>query len=414
MSDITFDLDSDDDERLGDAFLRLDLTVCDSIDLGAVVGAEPFVNSLELRLRNAVIVALMLVAFKDPERWVIYSRDKSRYTGLSACFGKFASYRRMMRVVESLETAELVDHRKTRPSPTPRFSSTLRARPSMMERIPIRHTDELHAITPNQFVRLKNKSKALIAYRPTRETNAWHNDVAAQNLALQAATVSFDAPCWQLDPRGLWRKGKIVLNPVRSQLYRVFNENWFQGGRWYGGWWQGLPSKDRQHLHIDGKNTVELDYEYHHARLLAAAFGIELGNEDPYIIEGFDRRLIKLAFNIMLNVDAGKSPVAAVRDKFRREHVPEFALQASKAVDAITTHHRGFERAWGTGVGRQLQAIDGEMCAVVQRRLRDAGHVALSVHDSFIVIEEIKQLLIDNMVEALEEAKWKLSRNGLQ
>ncbi|MCZ6610620.1 MAG: hypothetical protein O7A66_11520, partial [Alphaproteobacteria bacterium] len=56
------------------------------------------------------------------------------------------------------------------------------------------------------------------------------------------------------------KKGPVVVNTSHDQLYRVFNEDLSHGGRFYGGWWLGLPGEYRLMLLIDGDPVVEIDY----------------------------------------------------------------------------------------------------------------------------------------------------------
>ena len=51
----------------------------------------------------------------------------------------------------------------------------------------------------------------------------------------------------------------------------------------------------------------------------------------------------------------------------------------------LEAHHPSFAFAWGTGIGRKLQNLDSQMCAKVQRLMRNQNHPVLSVHDSFVV-----------------------------
>ena len=47
----------------------------------------------------------------------------------------------------------------------------------------------------------------------------------------------------------------------QRSLHRVFNNPELQtGGRFYGGWWQNIPREHRQHLAVNGRSMVELDY----------------------------------------------------------------------------------------------------------------------------------------------------------
>ena len=72
----------------------------------------------------------------------------------------------------------------------------------------------------------------------------------------------------------------------RVRLYRVFNNGSFdEGGRFYGGWWQNLPSEYRQFITINGHTTSEYDYS---APSILAMLYAELGQplrDDAYEIE---------------------------------------------------------------------------------------------------------------------------------
>jgi len=50
---------------------------------------------------------------------------------------------------------------------------------------------------------------------------------------------------------------------------RKFNNNsWEQGGRFYNGWWQSVPSAYRKYIRIDNVSTVEVDFSSLHFMLL--------------------------------------------------------------------------------------------------------------------------------------------------
>ena len=89
----------------------------------------------------------------------------------------------------------------------------------------------------------------------------------------------------------------------RRTVYRVFNNSTFDdGGRFYGPWWQSIPSKLRSLITINGKDTVELDYSSIHPRMLYAYLRIECP-DDPYDV-GLDpkhRDIVKKPFNTLIN-----------------------------------------------------------------------------------------------------------------
>jgi hypothetical protein len=105
-------------------------------------------------------------------------------------------------------------------------------------------------------------------------------------------------------------------------VHRVFNnDDWEQGGRFYGAWWISIPSKLRPLILIDGKPTVEVDYSGLHAAMLYAMDGKAIPS-DPYEQcyskwgNKSARKVVKLAFNALLNADSTTkiSPIDGFRE----------------------------------------------------------------------------------------------------
>ena len=66
-----------------------------------------------------------------------------------------------------------------------------------------------------------------------------------------------------------------IIRMDQRFLHRVFNDPDLQtGGRFYGGWWQNIPREYRQHLAVNGKRMVELDYSNQHPSILYAQAGV--------------------------------------------------------------------------------------------------------------------------------------------
>lgn len=90
-------------------------------------------------------------------------------------------------------------------------------------------------------------------------------------------------------------------------VYRVFNnDDWEQGGLFYGAWWASCPSRLRPYILINGKRTVEVDYSGLHAAMLYAQDGQPIP-DDPYVRcltkvgNKAERKLVKQTFNALLN-----------------------------------------------------------------------------------------------------------------
>ena len=122
-------------------------------------------------------------------------------------------------------------------------------------------------------------------YASTRETCRMRRGVEGQNEAIAGAQFG----------------GSNVVQRV-SPLRRIFSGKLSLGGRFYaeGGGWQILPKSERQRILINGESIVEVDYSQFHPALAYAQAG-HPAPKRAYDIPGFDRTLVKVAFNVMLN-----------------------------------------------------------------------------------------------------------------
>ena len=112
-----------------------------------------------------------------------------------------------------------------------------------------------------------------------------------------------NAPCEAMNR--LWLENAALFGhngkPVTPFMYRSFNESFDFGGRFY------FPSQTENKEHrdsilINGEPTVELDYKAIHFNLLYAEKGIQFEG-DPYLTEGYDRKVIKLAMLSFMNCE---------------------------------------------------------------------------------------------------------------
>jgi hypothetical protein len=395
--------------RAPDKFLQLRYIFSDARDLGARLGAEPASKARDIHVRNAIIIEVKTASYTWGAEWLAISGDRNAYAGLHRFIRPFGSYRTVTRAVRSLVETELIEKCQTRPSPNARYRSTIRAGRKLRRTGPLWHTSELtrHIHEP---VRLKDKKKQLQPYRDTAFTRATRRDLLELNEFLISFEVTLESPRWYHNDHGLLCCQGRVLNPASNQLYRVYNGTWKFGGRFYGGWWQQLPAIDRQLLQINGHEVCELDYSHIHPTLISAIAGIGLGNQDPYEIEGFSRKHIKLSFNILINARTESSAVAAICQKLVELKCQDPAYSARQLVQVIKSRHPKFAFAWGTGFGLRLQNIDADICAEVQRQMRGRGHPVLSVHDSFIVVVSAVPHLEEVMEDVLARAKNRLAK----
>ena len=96
---------------------------------------------------------------------------------------------------------------------------------------------------------------------------------------------------------------KEPVDLSRRTLVRIFTNGSFEeGGRFYRGWWQNVPSEYRKFITIDEKVTTEYDFSQLSPHMLYFAYNKDMGQEDAYdrVLDGQHRKIVKQAFNAMV------------------------------------------------------------------------------------------------------------------
>lgn len=176
-----------------------------------------------------------------------------------------------------------------------------------------------------------------------------------------------------------WVVAGNYLVPSPPCVHRVFNRGSFRkGGRLYG-WWQGLPSRYRAAMTINGEPVLEPDFAQLHAQIIYGLRDNPLIG-DAYETGEFPRKHGKLAFNIAVNAKNPRSAVAAIS-----EHLRIGKQTASKLLDAIIAKHNPVANVFCTDVGVTLMKIDSDITLDAVRQCQAQDISVLPVHDSLIV-----------------------------
>jgi len=204
----------------------------------------------------------------------------------------------------------------------------------------------------------------------------------------------------QLEKRLIEHKRKEKSQFIRyndRQLYRVFHDtNFITGGRYYGGWWETIPSEFRRHLVIDGKATVEIDFSGLHPSILYAKEGLEMPR-DPYaqILGERYRDTSKKLFNALINAKHDlKGPPRNVRIRY-----PDQPLSWVEIKQRICELHKPICHNFCTGAGLTLMHEDSELATDVMLHFANMGVPCLPVHDSFIIHHAYEDELYEKMEE---------------
>ena len=241
-------------------------------------------------------------------------------------------------------------------------------------------------------------------YKETQSTNALRQDVETHNDFLKGFEFTVSHPEASYDVQGYLVIDGRRLNPLRTSYRRIFNLSFARGGRWYGPWWQSVPSRIREGICINGEPTCEPDIRGCHMRLLSARAGIPLGDGDPYGCLDLPRNHIKLAINIMLNAGSWRSARGALIEHLSDCYGPTVGVHVDQIRTAVRSRFPALEPYWNTGFGLVLQNIDAAVCARVQQRLRNDGVPVLSIHDSYIAPQSAHDLTVAAMEEEFDRA----------
>jgi hypothetical protein len=121
---------------------------------------------------------------------------------------------------------------------------------------------------------------------------------------------------------------------------------------------------------------------------------------DPSEIPGWDRVLVKVAFNTLVNADTQSAAVKSIALDIGGAGA---YAKAERLVQLIEAKHQSIARAFGTGAGLRLMRQDSDMTEHLMLRLLSQGIIALPIHDSYIVSDSTnnKGKLMEAMAAAL-------------
>jgi len=234
----------------------------------------------------------------------------------------------------------------------------------------------------------KTGIKETIDYVDTVNTEKIRSNLNKINQLLSDTWIDLEVPdatLVEINKRLERKNDKQPIDFTRRKLKRIFSNSSFeQGGRFYHGWWQEIPSEYRKYITINGKRTREMDYAGIHIRMMYAMEGIELAYDlDPYHLEDYSthRKQVKQALNTIINAKTKDEAIYSINKKLT---LPE-SKDANDLYKQLEQRHPKIRQYFGTGEGIKLQCIDSQVAEIVMLELLEQGIVALPVHDSFIV-----------------------------
>lgn len=291
--------------------------------------------------------------------------------------------------------------RRTRINATPMLLDRVFAREFGVENLieAVGYANAFQRSRDDECIRLHGPDGKLLDYTDTAQTTVMRERLQYINTKIASARIALDIPDAQVmelqkvfDHDNAGRR--IPIDFGRVELYRVFNNTAFNlGGRFYGGWWQALPSRFRKYITINHRDTVELDYSGHHIRMLYSKEGLQ-APEDLYAVENcpFSRQALKLATLVVVNASNRTSALKAINRK-------KLGVKAEELVGFLEGHFSGVSKYFYSEVGLKLQYEDSVVAERVMLKMIERGAVVLPIHDSFIVRSSYEDELWTVMVE---------------
>jgi len=260
---------------------------------------------------------------------------------------------------------------------------------------------------------LKDKNKKLVEYRHTEQTKKMSNFLNDCNDFMKNQNFSFNfsptyyststppistTPITTSTPLLITNENTTQKHTFTVSYKRVFNNrNFEQGGRFYTSF-QNIKKELRRDIMINGSETCEIDYKGLHIKMLYNLEGIEY-EADPYIpIEGFERKEVKLLFQILLN---SKNKVQTLRAA--RTHLNKKLVDIKRALIIIEKKHSRISRYFNSGIGIILQNYDSQIAENILNYFVKEEVPCLCIHDSFIVPESYRLDLTEAMNYNYEE-----------
>lgn len=263
--------------------------------------------------------------------------------------------------------------------------------------------EQLETVMLTEWIRASGAKKKRVFkdYCETPET---------QLMRAQAGRIN-----WYLARQEVW-VGDNQLPGDRGR--RIFNGDFSRGGRFYfeGNSIQNCSRRDRGRakLKIDGEifDLVELDFKSMHASMAYAEMGLPIPEGDLYAIDGFDRDVVKQGFLIMLNAGTRAKAIQGLTDGIKDDRKlrelcaitdPWRTLSrpyAEKLVAAIELKHDPIKEMFNSDCGARFMRTDSDMAmAVMKSMIEKTGRCPLTIHDSFLVVEQDQETLRTTMIE---------------
>ena len=249
---------------------------------------------------------------------------------------------------------------------------------------------QLKSDTSGDIIILRNKidgRKQDVDYDDTPKTERFRSNLTKINDCFVKHWADLrieDTEVAKLSDRINQDPDKQPIDLSKRTLTRIFTNGSFEeGGRFYRGWWQNVPSEYRPFITIDESVTTEYDFSQLSPHMLYFAYNHELGEVDAYdrVLDGEHRDVVNQAFNAMVQ---SSSPLNQKPDKINMDGLE---MDWQELRQRILDAHKPIQDLFFTDIGNKLQFKDSCVAESIMLQFAEQSQVALPIHDSFIMRE---------------------------
>ena len=321
-------------------------------------------------------------------------KNKNFYSALQQYRDPYLTYRMAIQAFEGLQKLDLIEVTKNGFYDRIKMESNLtryRATPKLSEMLNELDGHPLIDLPPNldsNTILLRKKidgRNMLIPYEEDKDTEQWRVNLKEINSCFSRHMIDLrikDSEVEALQERLLSDSKKEPIDLTKKVLVRIFiNSSFGEGGRFYRGWWQNVPSEYRPFITINSKYTQEHDYSQLNPNMIYSLYNHELGSEDAYsrVLGPEHRDVVKQAFNAMFQRDK------PLESKPKGINIDEIGMTWKELRQAILNAHKPIKDLFFTGLGNKLQFEDSIIAENVMLQFAKMDYPTLPIHDSFIM-----------------------------
>lgn len=320
-----------------------------------------------------------------------YSRDNNAYRLKTRYNGLRIKKKPLLETIDKLLELGYINHMKGYKTDKQGFNSKIQATPKLIDYIKSFDIDPdcIWSSDQKEIIILKDKNGKKLEYKENEFTNRVREELLIYIDRLSKHQITID--------------GKNFIKLDTMDIHKVFQTDFKQYGRIYGGFWQhAVTSKERENIKIDNQETTELDYKNQMIKILYSLEGIDY-DYDAYDVQGVDRKLVKKAVICMINCDSKFDAIRAIQGAINKDsYLYDYwfnknRVNISDLLKQLEFKHQEVLKYFYNSSGALCQRIDSELASRIINFFVHQNKCLLGIHDSFICKKEDQDLLFKTM-----------------